>query len=113
MRMTRADLAASSGDLQKAQRLYESVLEDAPERLDARFALLKVKNRREGGIGGVELTEKLEKLLKRDGMSAHLAYEMGLFARSKLGNEELAASAFDRVRALDGDFAREMGLSGE
>jgi Flp pilus assembly protein TadD len=108
VRLTRASLAVSEGDLEQARNLYESVLEDDSDHLRAQFGLLKVRQR--DGAAAESLAEEARSLLDHPKLDAQTAYNIGLFARAKLDAEELAESFFDVVRTKDPAFAEQNGL---
>jgi tetratricopeptide (TPR) repeat protein len=110
VRFTKADLALGRGELDEAERLYQSVLDDHPDHPKARFGLVRVRYDREGA--GPDLRDRFSTLLDQEELDARLAYQMGLFAESKLGDADLAEQCWSRVRELDSDFARRMELGG-
>jgi tetratricopeptide (TPR) repeat protein len=108
VRLTRASLAVSEGDIEEARGLYESVLEDDSDHLRAQFGLLKVRQR--DGAAANSLEEQARSLLEHPKLDAQTAYNIGLFARAKLDAEGLAESFFDVVRTKDPAFAEQNGL---
>ena len=108
VRLMRASLAASKGDLETAKRQYESVLEDESNNLQARFGLLKVRQKQGDAIGTLE--DEVRSLLDHPELDAPTAYNIGLFVRARLDSDELATSFFDVVRTKDPEFAEQNGL---
>lgn len=107
--VTRADLALGRGDVAKARRLYRTILEErASDHLGATFGMIRVRYQEDGA--SAELADQLRELLDRSDLEAELAYEMGLFARAKLDDSDLAGEFWDRVRELDPDYAESVGL---
>jgi hypothetical protein len=108
VRLTRASLAVSEGNLEEARGLYESVLEDESDNLRAQFGLLKVRQR--DGAAAESLTKETRSLLDHPALDAQTAYNIGLFARARLDAEKLAESFFEFVRTKDPAFAEQNGL---
>ena len=108
VRLMRASLAASKGDLETAKRQYESVLDDESQNLRARFGLLKVRQKQGDAVG--TLKDEVRSLLEHPALDAPTAYNIGLFARARLDSDELATSFFDVVRTKDPEFAAQNGL---
>lgn len=108
VRLMRASLAASKGDLETAKRQYESVLEDESNNLQARFGLLKVRQKQGDAVG--TLRDEVRSLLDHPELDAPTAYNIGLFARARLDSDELATSYFNEVRNKDPEFAEQNGL---
>ncbi len=105
----RADQARDAGDLEEAAGLYDEALERRPDHLDAQIGRIRLDHRRE--VGAEELAGRLEELLEHPDLGARDAYELGLFAETKLGRPELAESFRERVRELDADYADQLGIS--
>ncbi len=108
VQLTQADLALSQGNLDRAETLYRAVLEKAPDHPKAQFGRARIEHARRGASS--ELSETVSNLLEYDNLDARLAYDMGVFAESKLDDTELAEQCWSRVRTLDADFAERMDL---
>jgi len=108
--VTRADLALGRGDLAEARRLYRNILEGRDsDHLGATFGWIRVRFQESGA--STELVDQLGALRDRSDLTAELAYEMGLFARAKLDDDDLAEAFWDRVRDLDPAYAESVGIA--
>lgn len=107
--VTRAELATNDGELDRARRLYRRILEErGSDRPDAKFGLIQLGYRQ--NPNDESLAKRLRDLVDHPDMTASLAYEMGLFAQSKLERSKLAETCWKRVRQLDPSYAEQVGI---
>ncbi|MFB6350693.1 MAG: hypothetical protein ABEN55_17290 [Bradymonadaceae bacterium] len=106
--MMRADKALESGELNKADRLYRKVLDREPEHVGARMGLLRVGWKSDPD--NPETVKYARQLASSGDLSARQAYELSLFAKVRLKKPKLAESLRQRVRELDPEFAKKVGI---
>ena len=106
--LTRADLALGQGKLDRATSLFQKVLDRDSDNLDVRIGLVRVERQRTPD--DPKVAEKVRQLAEADNLTASQAYDLGLFAKVKLGDDPLARQLWKKVRELDPDYADRLGL---
>jgi tetratricopeptide (TPR) repeat protein len=106
--LTRADMALNQGELDRAESIYGKVLDREEGNIDARIGLVRLDYKRAPEDG--KIVQKVRRIAESDRLTASQAYDLGLFADVKLGETELARELWEKVRALDADYADRLGL---
>lgn len=106
--MMRADEALSKGNPTEAERRYEKILDRDPDHAGAQIGLVKVAWKQ--NPEDPKLADRVRKLADNQDLEARDVYDLGLFAKVRLKDQKLAEEIFERVREMNPEFAKKVGI---
>lgn len=106
--VARGTIALSNGDTEKAMNAFQTALRRDPDNVEAELGMARagwtveeMKN---------QSASTVRALAKRDDLTPRQKYEIGLFAFSKMDDNELATKLWEQVAKDDPELARRVGL---
>jgi tetratricopeptide (TPR) repeat protein len=106
--VARGSIALSNDETEKAMRIFQSALERDPDNVAANLGMARASWTVEEMRG--QSTKLIRELASRDDLTPRQKYEVGLFAFSKMDDNELATKMWTQVQSEDPELAEQVGL---